>query len=272
VATLAFNPAKPVSVSNIPVVLFGDRTLTVRLLRPFDDIVRGERKLFNAIFSGDIDSLKSQLNNGANPNATLKCRAGAYLSESLRGGTPLHATVVSYILAYDAIRGDIGNALHLKGGDRIPEPYYSTYDKAVEPVKAAQLKMVKLLLSKGADLNGRNAYGFTPLMAAAFWGETELAKHFIENGADLNTQVKLHPRGHVFENFVGFTALMFAIKQNRFDIARLLIENGADTKITSTSGETAVSLAKHWASTVKGSEAHNYTNWQEAERLIVMMA
>ncbi|WP_246724772.1 ankyrin repeat domain-containing protein [Rhizobium leguminosarum] len=41
------------------------------------------------------------------------------------------------------------------------------------------------LLSLGADVNAETADGVTPLMCAAAWGNTEVAKLLLENHADL---------------------------------------------------------------------------------------
>lgn len=57
------------------------------------------------------------------------------------------------------------------------------YDDKVE-------KLIKRLLSKGADINARNKKGSTPLMFASYYGRYYNAKLLIERGADLKLKNK----------------------------------------------------------------------------------
>ena len=59
------------------------------------------------------------------------------------------------------------------------------------------LEMVKLLIEYGADIDERDDYDITPLIAAAYNGRIETVKFLIENGADINAK-----------NIYGNTALM----------------------------------------------------------------
>lgn len=47
-----------------------------------------------------------------------------------------------------------------------------------------QREVVEFLLSKGAEVNGRDKHGMTPIMAAIFEGHTETVKALLEGGAD----------------------------------------------------------------------------------------
>lgn len=49
-----------------------------------------------------------------------------------------------------------------------------------------QLESVKLLVSKGANINAKDKDGFTPLMQACFSGESDVALFLISQGADVN--------------------------------------------------------------------------------------
>ena len=54
-----------------------------------------------------------------------------------------------------------------------------------ERPKAERLELCKLLVSLGQDVNWADAYGITPLMAAANLGNTALVEYLILQGADL---------------------------------------------------------------------------------------
>ena len=64
-----------------------------------------------------------------------------------------------------------------------------TSDKRLIPglddeVNMGHLKNVRRLLQQGADVNGRNALGDTPLIAAAFTGQAAMVRLLLEFGAD----------------------------------------------------------------------------------------
>ncbi|MBD3797901.1 MAG: ankyrin repeat domain-containing protein [Campylobacterales bacterium] len=74
------------------------------------------------------------------------------------------------------------------------------------------IDMVNYLIEHGRDVNQTNRRsGFTPLMAAACYGRTEIAKILIENGVDQNAR-----------DSKGFTALDFARKMNKKSVLELL--------------------------------------------------
>jgi uncharacterized protein len=100
----------------------------------------------------------------------------------------------------------------------------------------SQAEMVKLLASKGADLNARgvirqwerkviteprpkdmNRGGFTPLLYAAREGCVECVRHLIEAGADLN-----------LEDPERITPLVMALMNLHFEVAASLVKAGAD--------------------------------------------
>jgi ankyrin repeat protein len=100
----------------------------------------------------------------------------------------------------------------------------------------SQADMVKLLASRGADLNARgvirqwerkviteprpkdmNRGGFTPLLYAAREGCVECARHLVEAGADLN-----------LEDPERITPLVMALMNLHFELAAYLVTAGAD--------------------------------------------
>lgn len=55
--------------------------------------------------------------------------------------------------------------------------------------KKGHEEIVKLLISKGADVNGKDKYGFTALMDAVLEGNAEIVKALLNKGADVNAKV-----------------------------------------------------------------------------------
>ena len=100
-------------------------------------------------------------------------------------------------------------------------------------------EVVRLLLEHwmaiyGAD--GRDDYGLTALMFAAYADDLEMARVLLENGAPVNAQTD-----------VGTTALMFAAAFGHAEMVRFLVENGADIHIQNGYNYTALSLAEERA-------------------------
>jgi hypothetical protein len=93
------------------------------------------------------------------------------------------------------------------------------------------MKMAKLLLSFGADVNGKRAWGadsFTfPLHNIVRENNIKLAEFFIKNGANLEER-----------DSEGRTPLFIAYEENKFTMFRMLIKNGADITVTNIRGET----------------------------------
>ncbi len=95
----------------------------------------------------------------------------------------------------------------------------------------ASLDAVKLLLEKGADINGRDSEGRTALFKAVASWSTDIIKFLIEKGADVNAK-----------DTNGDTPLhieqMFADEGTDFEIVKLLVESGADPNALNNLGET----------------------------------
>jgi len=89
---------------------------------------------------------------------------------------------------------------------------------------------IRLHIEAGSDLDQREVtMGSTPLISAAVFGKTEVARALIEAGADVNLQ-----------NQEGSTALHTASFLCRTEIVRLLLANGADRELKNNYGSTAL--------------------------------
>lgn len=91
----------------------------------------------------------------------------------------------------------------------------------------------KLLIKRGADVNFKGPFGWTPLSEASQHGPVEIVKLLIEKGAEVN--YRNTPRGR--------TALMLAAGKNKFEICKLLIEKGAEVNAKDDNGATALMIA-----------------------------
>ncbi|XP_048405630.1 ankyrin repeat and SAM domain-containing protein 6-like [Stegostoma tigrinum] len=76
--------------------------------------------------------------------------------------------------------------------------------------------LVRFLLMKGASVDSRNRYGWTPLMQAARFGQLGVARVLLEHGADANAANKL-----------GASVLTAAARGGHVGLARALLEGGA---------------------------------------------
>ena len=100
-------------------------------------------------------------------------------------------------------------------------------------VRYGDLDMARALIKAGADVRGVNRYGFSPLALAARDGATAMMRLLIEAGADSNGA---DPSGE--------TVLMTASRAGALDAVALLLDRGAriDTK-DPVFGQTALMLA-----------------------------
>ncbi len=100
-------------------------------------------------------------------------------------------------------------------------------------VSKGNLKVVKSLVAKGADVNSRDKDGWNALIWAVHCGHKDISMFLIEKGSDLNLQ-----------DNDGETALMRAIRDGETDVALELIKRGADLNLKSNVYDrTALSLA-----------------------------
>lgn len=102
-----------------------------------------------------------------------------------------------------------------------------------EAAMLGNLEAIQQHIEAGSNLNERDTMGgASPLITAAVFGQSEVAKALIEAGADVN-----------FTNNEGSTALITAAAFGHFEVARALIEAGADVNHTNNEGSTALHTA-----------------------------
>jgi outer membrane protein OmpA-like peptidoglycan-associated protein/ankyrin repeat protein len=95
------------------------------------------------------------------------------------------------------------------------------------------LAKVNVLLAEGADVNGRDGHGNTPLMlTAAMSGNKQITEALLAKGADVRAK-----------NEVNQTALYLAARSGFVDILELLAAKGADLNAKDTDGKTPLMVA-----------------------------
>lgn len=83
--------------------------------------------------------------------------------------------------------------------------------------EAGDIRRIRALLAQGADVNVRNAYGWTPLHVAAAGGDVSIVAMLLQHGADV------HARSHI-----GATPLdNAAMRGGKRAVIELLLAHGA---------------------------------------------
>ncbi len=101
----------------------------------------------------------------------------------------------------------------------------AAYDGNIEAVKQA--------ITDGADVNAKNDFGSTPLIAAALEGHKEIVELLTAAGADL-----------ISKDEEGVTPLHNAASQGNKEIAQLLIAKGANVNTVDDVGDTPLDFAE----------------------------
>ncbi|MFA6318065.1 MAG: ankyrin repeat domain-containing protein [Elusimicrobiota bacterium] len=135
---------------------------------------------------------------------------------------------LSFLLACALAAAGCSSVPVTKDGKAVPGALSDAAD-------AGKYGKVLKLLDLGADPNEVDKDGQTPLMQAAFWGHTKVARLLIERGARVDQAVPSFR----------FTALMKAAENGNTDTVRLLLEKGASIDAETMSGETALAFAAY---------------------------
>lgn len=94
------------------------------------------------------------------------------------------------------------------------------------------VEMIKLLISRGTNVNLLNHDNSTPLHVAAMEGRLEVAKLLISKGAKVNVR-----------NYDDYTPLWYAVDAGSVEITKLLIDNGAKMDVDICDGMAVLHLA-----------------------------
>tara|TARA_B100001123_G_scaffold176250_1_gene202179 strand:+ start:88 stop:699 length:612 start_codon:yes stop_codon:yes gene_type:complete len=93
-------------------------------------------------------------------------------------------------------------------------------------IKAGDMQALSQLTAEGADVNARDAEGYTPLASAVLHGEPQAALLLLSLGAEVDTR---EPEG--------WTPLYLAYLQDKVEMANLLHKAGAEVNIREENGD-----------------------------------
>ena len=207
--------------------VLGQDLRTIDLSKPFVDVkpmpegnvrtdflnVNMKGALLDAVENSDAEKVRDCIAKGASPNTW--CVSGTALTLAAKRG---NLEIVNMLL-------DAGADINKSEGDdgKVPIDYAAGYD--------TRLEMLKLLIKRGANVNGNNM-GFTPLHNAVKNENALGVIILIEAGADVN-----------FQDMQGATALMGAAVNGMLGTVVGLVDAGADANYKDERGLTAFNYA-----------------------------
>ena len=115
------------------------------------------------------------------------------------------------------------------------EAYKRTMVRPADLYTAAKdddIELIERLLAGGANIDARDARGYSPLMLATYAGNQRAVECLLENGADPNSS-----------DAAGNTVLMGAAFKGHTDMVETLVYAGADPGARNHSGMNAIELA-----------------------------
>jgi len=137
------------------------------------------------------------------------------------------------------VRGSIsghsmsGVTLNMKDSDdAVNTPGSGGVTQLMSAANSSDLERMTDLISRGADINAEDDYGWTPLRYAVRRKDPMIASELIRMGADVNKASRS-----------GRTPLMSAVANGNSNIVQILVENGAELTARNADGLTAFDIA-----------------------------
>lgn len=130
-----------------------------------------------------------------------------------------------------------------------PETEQAMNEALISAAERGDTPTVLTLLAAGADINHRDAYGRTPVMAATHGNQVETVRTLIAAGADINIQ------DNRLDN-----PFLYAGAEGLLDILKLTIDAGANPKLTNRFGGTALIPAAERGPVAVVAELLNHTD------------
>ena len=162
--------------------------------------------LLKAVLDGDINTVKLQIESGADVNVTDEHNRDVLWFSILGGYTEIAKILISEGADVDEA-GSGWAPLHIA-------------------TEVGNKEIVEILIKEDAGVHEISALGETPIFCAAEYGRIEIAKLLIEAGADVNDIVPS----------TGYSPLYYAVRHGKKELAELLIKSGAKVNRHSVGG------------------------------------
>ncbi len=246
----------------------------------------GETALVGAVQYGHLPMVELLLSEGANANVvktgTFKDGAGLTplmfaAQHGLKGANGDWNMITTALLRHGAktnlarANGDTALTIaqwnnhnvivaQLTNAGARDETHYaalSSEDALVKAARMGDLAKTKTLLMQSTNVNYRDKNtGVTPLITGVYYGNIDIVRSLVENGADVNYVPWGLKEQRIASSSVSFkerellrtisrsdTALLVAVQKNHAEIAAFLIENGAKISVANRKEETPSLIA-----------------------------
>src|SRR5215471_675865 len=215
----------------------GDRATAMRLLgqgaNPNAQSADGATAVMYASANADLDLVRSLIKAGANVKLKNRFGTSALTEAAIIGSAPI----------IDAL---------LKAGADLNTKNPEGETPLMAVARSGKLEAATRLLDAGADVNAKEDWGGqSALMWAAAQSQAEMVKLLASRGADVNARGVIHQwdRKVITEprpkdmNKGGFTPLLYAAREGCVDCARHLIAAGADPDLEDPDRVTPLNMA-----------------------------
>jgi ankyrin repeat protein len=105
-------------------------------------------------------------------------------------------------------------------------------DGLLTAARKGDLEVVRKFLTRGAQINGGDQYGWTALHCAAFKGHLAIVGELLAHGASVQSR-----------DLEGHTPLHCAVEAGHKEVVQLLVGGGADVNVRSARGATPLNMA-----------------------------
>ncbi len=200
------------------------------------------RPLYAAVWKGDIEGIRSALDQGIDINTpqTAEGYAGIDTEKHYHetyGTTPLHYAVQSPHNPLDTVAFLLDHGADIDATDNSGAGVLHYVVRHADP--KYQLALIRLLVRRGADINQGDEYGATPLHHA-IWSNApnEVVRVLTELGADVNARITENDPPILIK---GDTPLLFLMRHDSSPSGwklTWLVTHGADVNARNHLGET----------------------------------